>query len=242
MSIAPKLTEADKRQYTQIALLGATNLKNNPKIQEYAEKVLAFDPNNLNALITLSNLLSQTLPQTEPAKTGGLVKTLEITKRALSQPRPKDVADAQWNPIQLQLRQTTCMVLLNQQKYPESMAECREALKLSPKDPYAWYLIGMSFKVELIDRQKKYTEAVDNYNKVRTTADQITLDELKATFQGLEKIASDKRDETLDAFARSAAVGGPVADQARGEMQKITGDAGETNRLIEEKKSQLGNN
>jgi hypothetical protein len=46
----------------------------------------------------------------------------------------------------------------------------------------------------------------------------------------------------LDAFARSVAAGGPAGQQAREELQKIfTGTPEELNRLIEEKKSQLGN-
>ncbi len=59
---------------------------------------------------------------------------------------------------------------------------------------------------------------------------------------GAEQYASAKRDETLDAFARSVAAGGPAGQQAREELQKIfTGTPEELNRLIEEKKSQLGN-
>jgi tetratricopeptide (TPR) repeat protein len=240
-SMAPKLSEADKRQYTQIGLLAATNLKNNAKVVEYAEKVLAFDPNNLNALISLSNILSQTLPATEPGKTAALAKTLEITKRALAQPKPANIPDTQWNPIQLQLRQTASMVLLNQQKYAESMAEAKAALSINPKDGYAWYLIGMSLKVDLADRVGKYSKSVDNFNAARTTADPIQLDELKSIIQQMEQLASEKRTETLDAFAKSAAAGGPTAEQARQEIQKITQNPEETNKLIEEKKSQLGN-
>ena len=241
-NLAPKLTDADKKNYNQIGLLAATNLKNNAETLKYADRVLTDDPNNLNALITLSNLLSQTLPATEPAKTAALQRTLDITKRALAQPKPANVAEGQWNPIQLQLHQTTCMVLLNQHKYPESMAECQAALKINPKDSYAWYLIGMSLKVDLADKAAKYVKSVQNFNDVRTTANPIELDELKATIQSMEKIAEDQRAETLDAFAKSAAAGGPAATQAREEIQKITNNAEETNKLIEEKKGQPGNN
>jgi hypothetical protein len=132
-------------------------------------------------------------------------------------------------------------VLLNQNKHTESIAECQEALKINGKDSYAWYWIGLSHKAALIDLSKKYNDAVDKYNANRT-ADPITVDDLRAVMLGAQEIATAKRDETLDAFARSVAAGGPAGQQAREELQKIfTGTPEELNRLIEEKKSQLGN-
>lgn len=240
--LAPKLDPATKLQYMGAGMVAAANLKNTAKTKEYAEKILAGSPNDINALITLSGLLSQTLPTANgPAKDAQLVKTLEITNRGLAQPKPKEVTDAQWNPIQLQLHQTACLMLLNQTKYTESMAECQAALKINSKDSYSWYLIGLSKKAELVDRVKKYTEALNRYNAGRDQG-QIIVEDLRSIMDGAEKVASDKKDETLDAFARSVAAGGPVAPQAREELQKLfTGTPDELNRLIEEKKSQLGN-
>jgi hypothetical protein len=242
MGLAPRLTDAQKLQYYQIGMLAGVNLKNNAKTAEYAEKVLSMNATDLNALVTLSSLLSQTLPTEETAKQAQLNRTLDVTRRALAQPRPAaGYTDAQWNGIRLQLHQTACLVLLNQNKHTESIAECQEALKINGKDSYAWYLIGLSHKTALIDLSKKYNDAVEKYNANRT-ADPITVDDLRAVMVGAEQIASAKRDETLDAFARSVAAGGPAGQQAREELQKIfTGTPEELNRLIEEKKSQLGN-
>jgi tetratricopeptide (TPR) repeat protein len=244
-TLGPKLTDAEKQQYTQIALIAAANSKNNPRTIELAEAILKNDPNNFNALITLSGVLSQNLPQNNPQKDAQITRTLEVTKKALDQPRPQGVPDAQWNPIQVQLRETTCLMLLNQNKYQESISECQAAIKLNPKDSYAWYWIGLSHRAALIDLSKKYNEAVDKYNANRT-ADQLVLDELRAAMQGAEKVASDKRDETADAFARAAAIGGDAGTQAKQELQKIfegtpDGTPENINRMIEQKKSQLGN-
>jgi hypothetical protein len=244
-TLGPKLTDADKKQYTEIALIAAANSKNNPRTIEVAETILKGDPNNFNALITLSGLLSQTLPAANPQKDAQIAKTLEVTRKALAQPKPTGVPDTQWNPIQVQLHDTACLMLLNQTKYAESISECQAALKLNPKDSYAWYWIGLSHRAALIDLAKKYNEAVDKYNANRT-ADQLVLDQLRAEMDGAQKIASDKRDETADAFARSAAIGGDAGKQAYTELQKIfegtpDGTADAINRLIEQKKSQLGN-
>jgi pentatricopeptide repeat protein len=240
--LAPKLTDADKLQSQRVGMLAAANLKNNPKTIEYAQNVLKMNDKDLNALVTLSSLLSQTLPNDEKTKQTQLTQSLEYTRRALAVPRPQGTADAQWNPIQLQLHQTACLVLLNQGKNGESISECQAALKVNNKDSYSWYLIGLSHKAELVPLVKRYNEATDKYNANRS-ADQITLDELRSVMTGAEKIASDKKDETLDAFARAVAAGGPAAAEARKELQGLfTGSPEELNRLIEEKKSQLGDN
>ena len=134
-------------------------------------------------------------------------------------------------------------MLLNQMKYSDSIAEAQLALKINSKDSYAWYLIGLNHKASLAELIKKYRALLDKYNENRTTADQIALDEMKTAYQVAEKIASDKTDETLDAFARSVAAGGPSATPAREELQKFfTGTPEELNRLIEEKKKTLTGN
>jgi len=128
-------------------------------------------------------------------------------------------------------------MLLNQQKYPESIEECEAALKVNGKDSYPWYLIGLSHKAGLVERVKQYNEALDKYNASRTTANQIELEDLRAVYEGLEKVASDKRDETLDAFARAVVLGGPAAAEARKELEGLfTGTPAELQQLIDSKK------
>ena len=236
-ALGPKLTDDEKKRYTQIGLLAATNLKDNKKIVEYAEKVLKDDPKNLSALVTLSGVLSGTMPTTNPAKDPHIIRTLEITKQALALPRPAEgYTDAQWNQVQQQLRDTACLMLLNQQKYPEAIAECQAALKVNPKDAYAWYWIGLAHRAAFVELNKKYNASVKEYNE-NVKAPQLQLDDLRAAMQGAEKVASDKLDETLDAFARAAAIGGDAGTQAHAEMKKLfTGTPEDLQKLIDSKK------
>lgn len=236
-TMAPKTPDAEKSRFLQIALLAASNLKNNPKTIEYANKILAANPNDLNSLITLSNVLSTTLPTAEPAKTKQIDETLQITKRALAQPKPANLQDAQWNPIRQQLFDTACMMLLNQKKYTDSIAECQNALKVNSKDSYAWYLIGMSHKAELVPLVAKYDELLKKYNDNRN-ADQITVDENRSLFQGALQIAQDKKVEAEKAFATAVAIGGSGANEAKTELQKLfQGTPEEMQKLIEERKA-----
>src|SRR4030095_7289945 len=121
-TLGPKLTDAQKKLYTEIAMVAAVNSKNNKRTVEIAETVLKGDPNNANALITLSAQLSQSLPTNNPEKDAHITRTLEITKKALAQPKPQTVSDPQWSGIQAQLHDTACLMLLNQGKHQESIA------------------------------------------------------------------------------------------------------------------------
>jgi hypothetical protein len=243
-NLAPNLTEADKKQYRQYGLAAGVQARNTDQTVKYAELVLKDDPKNFAALVTLSGIQSQKLQAmqpNDPNRTGQLTKTLDITKQSLALPRPDKMSDAEWNPIQQQLHDTSCLVLLNQTKYTDSIAECQAALKVNPKDSYAWYLIGLSHKAALIDLSKAYNAAVEKYNANRDKP-QLELDDLRAAMQGAEKIASDKKDETMDAFARAVAAGGDAAGEAKKELQKLfTGTPEELNKLIDEKKSATGN-
>jgi tetratricopeptide (TPR) repeat protein len=228
---APNLPASDKNQISEIGMLAASQLKNTAKVAEYAEKVLAVQPNHFPALISLWETVVSKQPM-DPTR------TLEVTRRALGiKTKPQGYADAQWNAIQVQLHRTVCLVMVNQQKYQDSIPECRAALSINSKDGDSWYLIGLALKPELIEAVRQYEASNKEYNDNRT-AGPIVVDELMAKMKGLENIASEKNKEVLDAFARAVAFGGAYATQARSELQKMfTGTPEELNQLIADKKN-----
>jgi len=239
-TLGPTLDASTKKQFLIVGLSAASTLKNTAKTKEYAEKVLAVDPNEVNALITLSSLLANNLPTDDAGKNAQITQALEVTNRALKQTRPANVPDAVWNPIQLQLHRTACLMLLNQKKYEETIAACREALKIDKKDGDSYYLIGLASKPELVELVNHYNASIDKLNENRT-ADQITRDELKSIADGNEKRASDKKDEIVGYFATAVAAGGGASAQAKDELMKLfTGTPDELNALIAAKKSELG--
>lgn len=238
--MAPAMGADDKKRVLLIGMTAAEQSKNTPKLKEYANRVLDNDPKNAGALVTLSGLLANSLPADEAGKVKQLDETLAITKRALTVPKPDGATDAQWNPVLVQLRDTTCMVLLNQKKYADAITECQEALKLNKKDGYAYYLMGLAMKPAVAESIAKYTAAVDKLNENRS-ADQLTRDELKATADGLESTATTKTSELVDVFAKSAATGWQGASSpARNELKIFKGTPEDLNKLIESKKTELG--
>jgi hypothetical protein len=98
-------------------------------------------------------------------------------------------------------------------------------------------ILGLSHKAALLDLARKYNVAVDNYNSNRRAP---SRNNERAAMQDAEKLATDKRDETVDAFARAAAIGGEAGQQAQNELRKLfTGTQEELNKHIQDKKSQL---
>lgn len=238
--IAPTLSADDKNRVLIIGMTAAEALKNTPKLKDYAGKVLEKDPQNAGALVTLSGLLANSIPTADDAKMKHFDETLTITKRALAAPKPAGASDVQWNPVRVQLHDTSCMVLLNQKKYAEAIAACDEALKLNKKDGYAYYLKGMAMKPAVADALAKYRAAVDKLNENRT-ADQLTRDELKATADGLESTATAKTNELIEVFAKSVATGWQAAQNpSHNELKIFTGTPEELTKLINDKKAELG--
>jgi tetratricopeptide (TPR) repeat protein len=235
------LPQAEKDRFLQIALQAAGQINNAPKVKEYAQKVLAVDANNVSALVTMSGILANSLPADESARNSQIQSTIDITSRALKQPKPAGATDPQWNPVVVQLHQTNCLMLLNQKKYPESIAACEEALKVDKKSGLAYYLIGLAMKPSLADLVRKYTDANANYNANRT-ADQITVDDLKAVMDGAEKVASARKDEIVDIFGKAVASGGNAVAQATEELKRLDVAGDTLTTLVAAKKTELGIN
>ena len=237
-TLAPGFDAAQKDQVLLIGMSAAMELKNNARIIEWSEKVLAANPNQFDALRNLSFLWSTSLPADDAAKQAQMAKVLDINKRALAQPRPAGVTDAAWTPIQVQLHRTSCLMLLNQRKNAEAIAECQEALKLDRKDGDSYHLIGLAMIPELNDKLKKYQASVATLNENRT-ADQITRDELTAVKDGALLIASMKKDEIVLTFAKAVVAGGGYAAQARTKLQEYATDPAERDKALADAKADL---
>src|SRR5213596_80271 len=83
------------------AMVAAQQTNNFDKIVEYGDKVLAIEPNDLNAMVVLSTTIPERLPQNDAAKkaamdkAGGLAtKALDGVQKFFSQPKPANFTDA----------------------------------------------------------------------------------------------------------------------------------------------------
>jgi tetratricopeptide (TPR) repeat protein len=240
-TLAPAADDKLKLMVIQVGLGAAQQLKNVAKTQEYAEKSLTANPNDLNALLALSGILSSSLPTAEAPRQAQITRALEITNRALKQPMPQGVQPADWNPVQVQLNRTVCQLHLNQKKYEETITACQQALKLNSKDAGSYYLTGLALKYQVPPLQDSYRSAIDEYNANRT-GDPALVAELKAKSDAMLAAAEAKLDEAIGAFAKAVAIGG--INEARTELENLykgknNGSIDGLDALIAQKKAEL---
>jgi tetratricopeptide (TPR) repeat protein len=239
------------------AMVAAQQANSFDKIVEYGDKLLAIDPNNLNAMITLSSMIPERLPTDEGAKKASLEKANGLATKAMAgvttlfgQPKPANITDAQWAQekanLEGNLHATLGFIALNNRDYPKAVEHYEMALKSIPKDGIAHFRLGLAYQFLTSDASKAVVEAIKAENDAKTKkADQAELDELVARRQGIEQDLNDKRDKAIDQLATAVAIGGVVQQPARDALTKLyqsktpDGSTAGLEELIAQKKSSL---
>jgi tetratricopeptide (TPR) repeat protein len=231
------------------AMVAAQNTNNIDKVLSYGEKVLAIDPNDLNTMITLSAAIPAKLPADAAGKTAALDKAGGLATKALGGIAPLMAqANAQQKPqfvqIESQLHATLGLIAYSRPDYAKSIEEYGIAVKGNPKDDVAHFYLGLDYQAMAAQASRAYQDAIKTLNDAKAArADQPTIDELDAKQQGLANDIRTNRDKAIDEFAIAAAIGGPVAAQAKDALTKLwTAKNDNTNGMeefITQKKQQL---
>jgi len=209
------------------AMIAAQNTNNLDKVITYGDKVLEIDPNDLNALIALSAVIPAKLPADEAGKKAGLDRAASLAGKALAGIEPMLAkADAQSKPqlvqIEGNLHSTLGLIAYTRPDYTKSIQEYELAVKDTPKDDVAHFYLGLDYQALAAQASKDYQNAVKAENDAKAArADQPTIDELAAKRGGLEEDIRKYRDKAIDEFAIAAAIGGPVAAQAKDALTKL---------------------
>lgn len=203
------------------------------KALEYGDKVLAAQPDNVSALITVSGILVEKIPTDEAAKNAALARAYDLASKAIegvtkifSAPKPPNFTDEQWNREKSnllgQLSATRGYIHLNKQEYDQAILQYEEALKNTPRDGVARYRMGLAFQSLAAGASRAVIDAVNAENEAKTTnADKFVLDELVAKRQAVEEDARAKRDRAIDELATAVAIGGPASAPAREQLEKL---------------------
>lgn len=258
---AVTLPKADMRLKTfalENAMVAAQQANNFEKIVEYGDKLLAVDPNNLNAMITLSSMIPERLPMDDAAKKAALEKANSLAMKAMtgvqtvfSQPKPAQITDAQWTQekatLEGNLHATMGFVSLNNRDYNKAIEHYETALKTIPKDGVAHFRMGLAYQYLTSEASRAVVEAIKAENEAKAArADQVQIDELVAKRQGIEQDLNDKRDKAIDQLATAVAIGGVVGPPAREALTKLyqtktpDGSTSGLDELIAQKKSAIG--
>jgi tetratricopeptide (TPR) repeat protein len=254
----PKSDQVTKTFAFENAMVAAQQANNFEKIVEYGDKLLGLDPNNLNAMITLSSMIPERLPMDEAARKTALDKAQGLATKAMggvqqifSQPKPAQITDAQWTQekanLEGNLNATLGFVALNNRDYPKAIEHYETALKSIPKDGVAHFRLGLAYQFLTSDASRQLLDAINDENAAKAARqEQFVIDELVAKRQGVEVQLNERRDKAINELATAVAIGGVVAGPAREALTKLyqsktpDGSTAGLDELIAQKKSALG--
>jgi hypothetical protein len=228
------------------AMVAAQNLNNVDKVLQYGDKVLSIDPNDLNTLITLSAAIPIKYPNDKAQldKAGGMAtKALAGVGEMISK------ADAnqkkQLVPIEGSLHGTLGLIAYNNKDYAKSIQEYQAAIKDNNKDDASHFYLAYDYLALMANASKDYQAAFKaESDAIAAKADQPTIDDLKARTVATIDELKKQQDKAIDELAIAAAIGGPVAAQAKTEltkqwMNKNNSDQG-MDQFIASKRADLG--
>jgi tetratricopeptide (TPR) repeat protein len=197
----------------------------------YAEKVIAINPKDVNALLNLATSIPDEPQERE------LNKVIEYGKRILDLPQPKEASDGQWksirDAIQLQNQQLVALMIFKKNDYVACVKSFEDVLKLSPRDTSAYYHMGICLYFQVrganesaIAANKAHIAFIDECNKAvkcQTEENKAKIDELKAKDDALTRTFVELREKAMEAFARAIAIGGAGREiqASRVELEKL---------------------
>jgi len=201
-----------KSNFFTLAMEGARQLGNTNKFNEYADRALTADPNNMSVLMTLSRNLSENPPADGAARTAALDKALGYAQKAQKAPKPDKMTDAEWQSTQNRVHGILGVIYFNQGKWEESANELAEYLKTNPTDGVNQYRYGAAMFSQ-VQATLSNLQALNNDAQLAQKAERDLgpyIDRMNARTKEFEA----QRDITIDAMAKALAIGGPFAASA----------------------------
>jgi tetratricopeptide (TPR) repeat protein len=206
------------------AMVAAQQTNDVPKIIEYGEKVLTVDPNDPNALLTLSSVIPNSLPNDPAQKTAALDKAANYANKAsgIIEKLAGQLSAQQKADVEGQIHSTLGFIALNRQDYPKAVTEYEIAIKSVPKDGVAHFRLGLAYQYLAAAASKQTVEAINKLNAAKTAkAPQPEIDELDAAREAIQNDFQQKRDKAIDELATAVAFGGVVADPAKAALEPL---------------------
>lgn len=193
MPAAPQNT---KVYYLNEAMAAATQAGDAAKVLEFAEKILALDPANINALLIVATTIPLNLPTDPAAIEKALARALDCAKKLVEMTRPAAIEEKTWQTVVLgPAHGVIGFVYLNRAQYEEAEAEFDQTVKINPKDQVAWYRYGVAATKRTAAAQNLIQPAYDEVNKNTTLGPE--RDAAVAKRDAIEKDFGDKRDKAI---------------------------------------------
>ena len=160
-------------------MIAAQNANNLEKIISYGDKVLAIDPNDLNAMITLSSVIPRRLPTDDAGKKAALDKADDLATKALAGiqalRRPKALSRDADRPQLENKSKATSTPRWDWSPTTGRISEIHPGIrswhcKSTPKDEVAHFYLGVGIpEPDRTHRRPSYTDAVKAENDAKAT-------------------------------------------------------------------------
>jgi hypothetical protein len=203
-----------KSKLFTLAMEAARQLGNLNKMNEFADRALAADPNNISVSMTMARTLSENAPNDPAARTASMDKALGYAEKAQKAVKPEKTPDAEWQGAQGRLHGIFGLIYFSKSKWEDAATEFSEYLKKNPTDGLGQYRYGVTIFNQLQTTLSKLQQVQAEALKAQAAGDNDKLDGYAEVLTKLAKDFETQRDLIIDALAKALGISGPYNAQA----------------------------
>jgi tetratricopeptide (TPR) repeat protein len=191
------------------------------KVIEFGDKIIAVDPENLNALLIVATTIPQNLPTDPAAMDKALSKAMDYAKKLTSMMRLAQIDEKVWQTqVQGPAHGVIGFGLLQKAQYEEAEKEFDQTVKINPKDQLAWYRYGLAATKLTVAAQAAIGPAYEEVNKNLTPGPE--RDAAVAKRDAVVKDVEDKGDKAIDILISAVALpDANIANAARATLESL---------------------
>jgi hypothetical protein len=225
--LVPKTPRDRKLQILSEAMTVAGGEARVPARQiAYAEKIVALDPENINALRTLVTV--GPVAEGPAAMDAATERVMGYSRKILALRKPERISDGEWRRFRAEIQEQTHAIvfrkLMNSGDHAGCVAAFEELVMLAPTDASAQYRLGVCYLAGTsVAAERANAASLEVAAFIRecaaerscgspenTSRNEALLEKQEQRMQDFEKL----RDKAIDALAVSVAVGGDLTEIA----------------------------
>ena len=202
-----------------LAMEASRQANNQNKYNDFSEKALAANPNNISVLMTLARGIAENPPADAAARATALEKALGYAEKAKAAPKSAKISDAEWQSTQARVQGIFGAIYSNQEKWPEASNAFAEFLKVIPTDGTSQYRYGYCMYRQLQNTLSVLQQLNADAQLAQKAERDLTpyIDRMNVRSKEFEV----QRDLTIDAMAKAIAIGGSYVDAANAILKPL---------------------
>jgi len=219
----PNAPAASKLFFLGQAMTAAAQAGDVAKVLEFGDRVIAIDPDNLNALLIISTTIPLNLPTDAAASEKQLEKALAYARKLVAMTKPAGVDDKVWQTQVIgPAHGVIGFVYLQKSMFEEAEMEFDQTVKINPKDQLAWYRYGVASTKRAIAAQNLIEPVYTELNLEANRTPGPERDAVLAKRDAVETEFKEKRDKAIDVLISAVALPEPnVTKAARAMLESL---------------------